>query len=225
MACPSRGTTLMSARLDSCVNVLLNLLGWLPSMRGKPWYEAFRAFVTGFVGAHANLDDVPGLAAMDPEGSFIAWLNSLHAADALTNLTGDASGNDGLRRLAALLMDRFFPGSNDLVVDTDAMMGGALRATAPARLHFQASPSSEIWHLGYFRNPEVRGSIDAWTAGDGPAAGETSFRGTVEYLADLAGGAGLKPPTMTGRRPRVILVPGIMGLPVRPCSRRRAGSP
>jgi hypothetical protein len=120
---------------------------------------------------------VPGLAAMEPGGDFLAMLN-LHQlgqpgpAPPWFAVTSNFHVTDGAapaefpaalkRWLSEGVVDTVLDGTNDLVVDTESMSaiddprGGFLRDS----LDFGANPV--VYHLNYFMQARVGAALHAW---------------------------------------------------------------
>ncbi len=149
VGCPAAGTALLSKRLDA----FLSMAAWLLKAAG--------------VGIAANLIDLaaqvarqrdaaatlPGLAALQPESPFIAWLNtgSEPIEGELRIVAGAVTGGGIVSRLSVLLTESFFfGGDSDLVVQTESMFG-ALPRQPGASLAF-VDRGSEVNHFNYFKN-------------------------------------------------------------------------
>ncbi|MCA9312525.1 MAG: hypothetical protein KDA21_15025, partial [Phycisphaerales bacterium] len=123
---------------------------------------------------------VPGLAAMQPRGSFIRDLNLPQAPPpsvtqyfAITSDFRAALGADGKplaeelpRKLVMLLADaatgQLIRGENDLVVNTGSMttVGDDMAHLLKARHDFGTNP--HVFHTTYFSRPEVCGCLSRW---------------------------------------------------------------
>ncbi len=155
VACPAAGTTLASGRLDLYLNVLFNLLKRLPFLQQTLVFD-FLADLTKAV-AKQRIDpaSLPGLEAMMPESPLVRVLNNpnhVHPSE-LTVIAGDVKASGFLRRLQILAADLYYGSEHDLVVNTDAMYGGAPRTVAP-RYYF--AHNERVDHFRYFLNPETR---------------------------------------------------------------------
>ena len=136
--------------------------------------------------------DVPGLAAMEPDGAFITGLNRAQAGQptvattyycAVTSefearLSGDgAEPKEFSRRLVATLLDRvsdrLFGVANDLVVDTASMtaIDRAPRDFIKDAFDFGKTPL--VYHTVYFAQPAVPLALARWLRLDEPGAAAT----------------------------------------------------
>lgn len=209
VACPARGTTLGSRRLDRYLSLLLNAIGLIPALATSPLYAYVKSLLLAIAKKRADPEDLPGLEAQMPESRLVKILNrqdpgSALAAD-LSVIAGDIEGSGVWRRLAVLATDLFFRADHDLVVNTWAMTGGGRRTVeADARYAFAAGP--EVSHFTYFRNARTAGKLLA--ALRGGAAREQAFTPLPIKEERLVERAAPRP----GARPRpaLFLLPGMM---------------
>ena len=209
VACPARGTTLASDRIDRWLNLVLNAIGLALGAAAGPFlgeaYDLVTAFLLAVIKEKADASTIPGLEAMIPGSPLIKMLNrpGVVAKTDLAVLEGDIQGAGILGRLKVLATDLFFREDHDLVVNTSAMTGGMAR-TPVARAFFTQGP--EVSHFNYFVNPKtaervVDGLLRADDADGGfkPAA--------VPELAGVptAGRRGGE------KRPVAFVLPGITG--------------
>ena len=162
VACPARGTTLMSGRLDRWASVMLNLL----QDSGTP--DGALAFLLAVVQQRCDARILPGLEAMMPDSPLVALLNApdVRVASPLHVLAGDCSGDSLLGWLGDCLGEIFYGGQSDLVVNCASMAGGAMRST-PVRQLLLRGP--QVHHLNYFeRAPSGAAAVQA-LAGDDAA--------------------------------------------------------
>jgi hypothetical protein len=143
-------------------------------------------------------DAVPGLAAMQPSGRFIATLNELQSGQPRPEtsvyhvvtaefqprvLDGDHKPREMPLRLAMMLAGGFVTrlmrdAANDLVVDTasmsaiDASAGNFVRDA----LSFGATPY--VYHTNYFARPELVQVLARWLEVPQPPADGTVLRGS-----------------------------------------------
>lgn len=223
VACPARGTTLVSARLRDWLTVVCNLVArllktatsaGLTALGAPPvahdiagcFFDLLKAVTLEVV----RIDDIPGLHAMDPASPFIRGLiNGPYArsADRLAIISGDTEGSGVFGRLKTFAVDRFFQHDNDLVVDTPSMTGGA-RREGPVR---HAARGPETTHFSYFReSPTAERIVAGLTAAQ--LDGSAGFIGSEIDQAPLR--APLRTPATRSDRddlPIVFLLPGIMG--------------
>ena len=225
VACPARGTALMTKRLDVLLNVVLHALSFLPGLQGNPLWKAFNTLVRKLVHMRTKPTAAPGLWCMRPGGRFIELVNDLRAEDEsrLAVISGDARSEGLWGRLKAFLPELFFGGRNDLVVETESMYGGAQRERIHDSFH-RSKRGSKINHFLFFANRDVQERIATFFSREEcpcvddaqPAAAVAATRGATrgfwQGAWEVVGlGGVLKPPRRRGGRDVVILIPGIMG--------------
>lgn len=213
VACPARGTTLASERLDRWLSVLTNLIGLVPAFTGSLLYGAIRDFTLAVVKERLNASSVPGLEAMVPGSPFQRLINRADvAADAdLSIIKGDFEGSGILGSLKALATDLFFREDHDLVVNTSAMDGGVPRTEGQARVCFDRG--ADVDHFSYFHNKLTANRV---------LSGLRRANGDSGGFSPLMQGEGeriITPPTGAvragTRRPVVFVLPGITGSALR----------
>lgn len=158
VACPARGTTLASGRLDRWASVMLNLFA--KGLEAAPVIEpAARAFgllqnfLLAVVKERADARILPGLEAMMPDSPLVELLNppEVRLEGSLHVLAGDYQGESLLSWLSDCLSEAFYGGRTDLVVNTPSMAGGAERVEG---LYQKSLSGPEVHHLSYFRRDE-----------------------------------------------------------------------
>ncbi|MEO8600961.1 MAG: CHAT domain-containing protein [bacterium] len=205
VACPARGTTLASGKLDRWLSVLANLVGRIPGLDQNPLYEGIVDLTLAVARERTNPKSLPGLEAMMPEAALVRLLNNpARTVDAdLSVVAGDAEGGGFLGTLKLLIPDLFFGGDHDLVVDTRSMYGGAPRSNAVRAFFDQGA---EVSHFTYFANSRTAERVVAGLTraddGDGGFSVPTGESREVPQRA-MRGPA--------GPRPVVFVIPGIMG--------------
>ena len=198
VACPARGTTLMSGRLDRWASVMLNLL----QDSGTP--DGALAFLLAVVQQRCDARILPGLEAMMPDSPLVALLNApdVRVASPLHVLAGDCSGDSLLGWLGDCVGEIFYGGQSDLVVNCASMAGGATRST-PVRQLLLCGP--QVHHLNYFeRMPSSLAALQALAGDDAawlPLAG-------LDHGLLARGG---EVPKRREHAPIVLLLPDIMG--------------
>ncbi len=162
--------------------------------------------------------DVPGLAAMQPQGSFIRTINARQddqpnpGAIAYFAVTSEftptvANGTHEpselpirlVTSLADGLIDRLMGESNDLVVNTASMTAIDESIGAFVNDTFAFGSTPHVYHTTYFTRPEVVGALTRWLNLPAPAETSSRTRG--------AGGADVLPPLA---RPRLDRIPAIV---------------
>lgn len=213
VACPARGTTLASGKLDRWASVMANLMGKGVDLGAKALpllepvakgFELFQSFLLAVVKERTDARILPGLEAMMPDSPLVGLLNAadVRIDSPLHVLAGDFQGDGLLPWLGDSLSEVFYGGQTDLVVNTPSMSGGAFR-TQGIKQKDLAGP--EVHHLSYFRREEsvsallaaLQGQDSGFEAIDGPSQAMIS-RGGVEVKR-------------RGDAPIALLLPGIMG--------------
>jgi len=210
VACPARGTTLASGRLDRWLSVLDAVLGKL--VPGGLFGDAMD-FLLAVVKERTDPRTLPGLEAMMPGSALTRLLQTpgLTTSADLSVIAGDIEGKGLLGQLKLLAIDWFYAADHDLVVNTASMLGGIARPEGGAR--YRRDQGEQVSHFNYFRN---KLSID-WLAAalarkDGSDAGFLPIAEAMEkpeapswWKAVSASRAASTP------RPIAIVVPGTMG--------------
>lgn len=218
VACPASGTTLASGRLDNFFNVSFNLLGFATGMAANPVYISFRALVSAVINCKNDVDTLPGLEAMSPDSPFIKALNNLTSKVVLDNPLAIVSGNCktklNLKALLIIASRIFFQKNNDLVVNTAAMYRGAQRLS---QVQYFLDADTNVDHFHYFKNADTQTAIlnALKTEADNPIPGfQLLLKGDASLdrnaLLKLDGGQ-VFPVSVSGTRPIVVVLPGIMG--------------
>ena len=203
VACPTRGTTLASGRLDKYLTLVLNLLEYVPFLKDNPIVGLTKAFLLAVVKTRTRPEVIPGLEAMMPNAPLIAMVNrtDVRLESPLTAIAGDIDPSGFLNALKVYAADLYYPDDHDLVVDTDAMVGGSLREPA-ARYFFDKG--SDVNHFAYFSNERTRTKIRE------ALAGEDSGFHVLDERRELTVRAAPKAHDPASA-PHVFLLPGIMG--------------
>lgn len=218
VACPASGTTLASGRLDNFFNVTFNLLGLATGMAANPVYIAFRALASAVINCKNDVETLPGLEAMNPDSPFIKVLNNLTSRVVLDNPLAIISGNCktkiNLKALVIIASRIFFRKNNDLVVNTAAMYRGAQRIS---QVQYFLDADTNVDHFHYFKNIDTQTAIlnALKTEGDSSIPGfQVLMKGDASLdrntLLKLDGGQ-VFPVSVTGTKPIVVVLPGIMG--------------
>ena len=204
VACPTRGTTLTSQRLDRWASVMFNLVGLgLKATAAGPIYDAGKSFFLKVVQARTDAHVLPGLEAMMPDAALIALLNQPRAEleSKVHVIAGDYEGSSLLKKLGNWLTEAFYGGQNDLVVNTPSMSGGAQRSLGTWVAEFRGQ---DVQHSSYFRyGPSLKCLWGALTDRDDGYERRDVSR--VEIARSLWSKPKLNNPPIT------FVVPGIMG--------------
>jgi CHAT domain-containing protein len=236
VACPARGTRLLSDNLDLALSILLNAIQWgggalvgavAGTLGGPVAAERFGQGASSALGvlkrlaleiAKRRLDPrlVPGIEAMRTDSPLAAFLarpdTPRRSGIDMAAIAGDTEMgffDISWRRVANLFCDwaLFDRNDNDLVVDTDSMVRGLGQRPGAKYLHDQ---DDTVTHFRYFVNDLTRDALRDWLTEDAPLA-LPQFQPIVDTeplpWRDRAGGARRD----AGPRPAAIVIPGIMG--------------
>ncbi|MGH3693634.1 MAG: DUF7379 domain-containing protein [Pseudonocardiaceae bacterium] len=161
VACPARGTTLASCRLDHWASFLFNVFNLVPVLRETGVAALVKKFLLAVLEKRTDPRVVPGIEAQMPESPFLCMLlGAPPLTDGLGSITGDVQGSGLTGRLKVLATDLFYREDHDYVVPTSSMSGGVTRAAA--RSAFFHGP--KVSHSTYFANADSRGALAAWLA-------------------------------------------------------------
>jgi len=222
VACPAKGTSLLGKRLDIFLNVLINLIHVSGPVL-MPLVEGLKALISQALESKADVTVLPGLEAMNPESVFLKCLNTVSSyedelpkgfSNRLFVISGNSKFSVSLNGLKVLLTKFFFKwDQNDLVVDTASMYQGARRKTP---VQYFLDDGSNVNHFNYFTNKKTQDAILlALTAATDRIA--TFKEMEVENYAALSrgvfglDGGKLSIVKASGKKPVVLLLPGIMG--------------
>ncbi|MBC7874037.1 MAG: CHAT domain-containing protein, partial [Ferruginibacter sp.] len=215
VACPAAGTKLASNRLATIFNVFFNLLGG----NANPFVDTFKTLIAEAVKTKDDVKALPGLEAMNPESPFIKILNDRTPEAkvddvSLAIISGNSKTSLNFRGLKVIAIRLFFQQRNDLVVNTDSMYLGTSRSN---NIQYFFDEGGEVDHIKYFSNPKTREALLlVLKTPDGlPIQGFTSIE-QLKVAASDRDMRGLEhgelfPMVPSGKKPIVILLPGIMG--------------
>ena len=165
VACPARGTTLASGRLDRWLSVLDHLSGY--GLLGDT-----ADFMLAVVKERTDPRTLPGLEAMMPGSALTRLLQHpllVTTAD-LTVISGDTEGNTLWGQIKLLATDWFYGADHDLVVNTGSMYGGLRRPEKGAR--FLRDQGPDVSHFNYFTHDKsVRWLVAGLTRSDNSDGG------------------------------------------------------
>ncbi len=210
VACPARGTTLASGRLDIYLSLLFNLLGSFSPFKMTPGgilYNIFSELIMAVAKERSDPAVLPGIEAMIPSSPLVALLNrpDVTLDGELRVISGDIEGESVVSALGTLLTDPLYQDDHDLVVNTDAMFGGAERLGGAG---FIFRRGGDVNHFSYFDNVDsAEGLARALTRSGTEQDGFEAFSvrdndsGTPPY--EQRGAA--------DKLPVVFVLPGIMG--------------
>lgn len=204
VACPARGTTLASGRLDRWLSVI-NFL------TGDGLIGGTADFLLAVIKQRTDPRTLPGIEAMMPGSALTRLLHlpQLTTTADLSVICGDVQGKGVFGQLKILALDWFYGSDHDLVVNTGSMLGGVARAGGAAR--FRRDEGEQVNHFRYFSNRKsIDWLADALSREDGSDAGFASLAEAPHEepkwrSAVRASRAGSTP------RPIAVVVPGTMG--------------
>ena len=214
IACPARGTSIASGRLDRWLELVVNVLSKVLDPTTRTVMSVLTDLLLDLKKQAANPEAMPGLAAMVPESGFIRMINRPDVAvdTHLCVIAGDVEKSNIVGRLAIFFTDLFYSEDHDLVVETRAMYGGASRKNGLYFFH----KGTDVNHFHYFSSLRTAEKIaDALTVT--PSELETkgfrlldeAYRG--EAVAELELVARSFQQRSNLSQPVVYIVPGIMG--------------
>ena len=206
VACPARGTTLASGKLDIYLSGILNVIGLIPFLKTSPIYSFLKTFTLAVAKERTHPQQLPGLEAMMPGSPLIAMLNTVPASSGapLCVIEGDTVPSGILKKIALFFLDQFYASDHDLVVNTPSMDGGA-RRTRPVPVLFDQG--KEVNHFQYFSNKRTReGMLTALTDSTMPPAGFQLRRQKPKSIA-----RSVPRGRASGEVPTVIILPGLTG--------------
>lgn len=216
VACPARGTTLASGRLDRWLSVLNTIMehSGLDTLAGGAVSD-FLDFVLSVVKERTDPRSLPGLEAMMPGSPLIRLLNlpTLQVSADLSVIAGDVQGDSIWSRLKLLATDWFYGGEHDLVVNTPSMLGGARRPDHGAR--FERDQGASVNHFNYFKNEKtIRLLASGLTRTEGNLGGFRPISSASEHVPGLEKAIARSRSGSTPR-PIAIMLPGTMGSALR----------
>jgi hypothetical protein len=165
VACPARGTTLASRKINEFFSGVFNLMKYLPWMKTYPALDFIRSTVIALLKYADDPSKLPGIEAMVPESPFIRMLNGLDLTTRsdLAVIEGDIQPGEIFERLKLLPIELLFREDHDLVVNTRAMTGGMKREQGAVKFFDQGQ---EVSHFSYFRNQKTRLRLIGWLKSD-----------------------------------------------------------
>lgn len=204
VACPARGTTLASGRLDRWLSVLNFLTN--DSVIGN-----VADFLVAVVKERTDPRTLPGLEAMMPGSALTRLLNhpGLKTQSDLSVIAGDIEGGTLWGQIKLLVSDWFYGAEHDLVVNTGSMYGGISRPVSCAR--FQFDQGVEVCHFNYFANAKsVHWLLAGLTRTEGDDGGfqplQSARHEEPRWREAVRQSRAAQTP-----RPLAVVLPGIMG--------------
>ncbi len=206
IACPARGTTLASGRLDRWLSVLRYLAKPVGGLANDTL-----DFLLAVVKERTDPRTLPGLEAMLPGSALTRLLNhpDLGTRSDLSVIAGDAQGDSPWGQLKLWLADWFFGADHDLVVNTGSMVGGMRRRAGNGR--FLRDQGPQVNHFGYIRNDKsLRWLVSGLTRKDGTDGGFQPLEEAKQKVPRTRDAVARSHGT-GGARPLAVLVPGFLG--------------
>ncbi|HID81348.1 MAG TPA: CHAT domain-containing protein [Chromatiales bacterium] len=204
VACPARGTTLASNKLDLYFSALLNVIGHIPILKASPIYSFMKTLLLAIAERKSSAEQIPGLEAQMPGSPTILMLNNGQGSSLapLSVIEGDIEPDGIFKKIAMLLVDRFYASDHDLVVNTPSMDGGTTRRF---NIFTKFVQGNHVNHFSYFENNDSRKSIVT-------ALKQTTPPGFVERKQiPKVIARSLPRGKNTGEVPAVFILPGILG--------------
>lgn len=211
VACPARGTTLASGRLDrwlSVLNALLQRTAFDAAIGGVS--SDLLDFVLAVVKERTDPRSLPGLESMMPASPVVRLLNlpQLELAADLSVIAGDIEGDSIWSKFKLVVTDWFYGGEHDLVVNTPSMLGGARRAEGRARFVRDRGPA--VTHFNYFTNARTVQLLAAGLTRRDDSLGGFQPIAQAEHVVKDAHRP-IARDARVGPRPVVLMLPGTMG--------------
>jgi tetratricopeptide (TPR) repeat protein len=204
VACPARGTTLASGRLDRWLSVL-------DFVSGDGLFGDAVDFLLAVVKERTDPRTLPGLEAMMPGSALTRLLQhpDLVTAADLSVIAGDIEGDSLWSQIKLLAADWFYGADHDLVVNTGSMMGGLRRTEGQAR--FLRDAGSQVNHFRYFTNDKsVRWLTNGLLRSDDADGGFQPIA-LAPHEAPRWREALRRSRAATTPRPLAVVLPGTMG--------------
>lgn len=218
VACPAAGTTLLSDKYVDYLNTMVNII-----RVALPPYamvaEKIKKIIVAIYSMKDNYEILPGLEAMVPGSDFQRMLNnrSFTISTPLTVIAGDGVASFSLKGLGTILFNLFYLHENDWMIDTESMDKGFKRST---RTYYLLSQHKQVNHFNYFNNKDTREAIfcalngadsDIQKIFESKDALMEKDRGLIEKIFAGADLYPVKDDEISGTKPIIILLPGILG--------------
>jgi pimeloyl-ACP methyl ester carboxylesterase/tetratricopeptide (TPR) repeat protein len=205
VACPARGTTLASGKLDIYLSTVLNVIGLIPALQASGIYDFTKALALAAAKQRTVPEALPGLEAQMPGSPLIALLNGTRSDTSahLAVIAGDIEPSGFLEKMALFLVDRFYESDHDLIVNTPSMDGGGTRVKP---VPVMKQHGDRVHHFSYFARRASRDGLLAALQDDGmPPGFFAAARKPVAIARSLPRGV------RSGEAPVVFILPGISG--------------
>ncbi|MBP6625014.1 MAG: hypothetical protein KA198_07565, partial [Chitinophagaceae bacterium] len=210
VACPAAGTTLISKRVDTFLNVMFNGMSFIGGEVLGTFVDGLQALVMAVVKEKNNFGTLPGLECMNPVSPFIRVLNYVETTidTPLVVIAGDAVGEGFFKKLSMFLVDFFYQEDNDLVVNTSSMKKGTRRKSF---FQIYDEQRADVNHFNYFINSSSQKIIldslqDKHATSRGFYSSELLIEKSAESLSPATRSLG-----SPKDKPVLFVLPGIMG--------------
>ncbi|MGB8720348.1 MAG: hypothetical protein WCD46_13640, partial [Desulfobacterales bacterium] len=208
VACPARGTTLASGRLDRWLSVL-------DFISGKGFFGDAVDFLLAVVKERTDPRTLPGLEAMMPGSALTRLLHhpNLKTRADLAVIAGDIEGDSLWGQIKLLATDWFYGADHDLVVNTGSMYGGIQRREKGAR--FQFDRGAAVCHFNYFENKKsINWLVSGLTRSDLSDGGFQTIE-QAKHEEPRWREAVRRSRSVSTPRPLAVVLPGTMGSALR----------
>ncbi len=215
VACPGAGTKILDKRADHFLNAILRVIGlaFKPTPIA-PIYKFVRRFIMKVIKSRTTPGVMPGLLAMIPRSHIIQLLNHPlnRSEDNLYVIEGNSRFGKFGQTILVILTRIYFLKKNDFVVNTDSMRLGVRRRKGS---YWFRTEDGQTHHLNYFKNNPSQKAIKLALESERGTAptifshyGIEVDRGPVAKLFNLVEE---NRQDISGNKPIVVLLPGIMG--------------
>lgn len=204
VACPARGTTLASGRLDRWLSVL-------DFVSGSGLFGDAADFLLAVVKERTDPRTLPGIEAMMPGSALTRLLHlpDLQTASDLTVISGDIEGENLWGQIKLFAVDWFYGADHDLIVNTGSMYGGMQRKDDKARFLFDKG--DKVCHFNYFNNAKsVRWLANGLARSEGTDGGFKPLREAKHEMPKWRE-AVRRSRERTAPQPLAVVLPGTMG--------------
>ena len=215
VACPMNGANvLFNGRLDHFINI--HIAGQIDGSSNLAIKNELKEFLYDTIRTKTKLKEYPGLESMRPESAFISLLNSTPALlyDQLISVQGQPKVLlERPKTISKILQKLNYFEANDFLINIGSTQGGMKRHASRS---FYDVPDEDVNHFNYFSKQSVRSiivktlttPIGSSIYGLDNVEKSDAVRGLRQILTEIKDTYGEK---VSGERPIVLLLPGIMG--------------
>ncbi|MBI3234276.1 MAG: alpha/beta hydrolase [Bacteroidetes bacterium] len=213
VACPAAGTTLCSSRLDFYINMLINGLNLIPAVAATGVIPILKKLLNDILASKSNPDILPGLYVMNPSSNFLSILNNpLEKIESpLHVIAGNSKFDVSPKGFVTTISKLFYMDKNDWIVDTKSMTCGLVRTND---IGYFYDEGAEVNHFSYFYNKKTQQAMTSviQSSFGSIASGFEPYR-RIKFEEESRGVimGNLKPKEISGKRPVLLLIPGILG--------------